>query len=334
MRISSYIRIALLVALVIIGVIAYKHTRANKPNQISIAAVAMYVSPAKDYTAVTVTSTSYNGKKLTTNATLYHSLSMERIEYCCPGGKSAWSLTRDGKSYAYTPKDGKLLISEQSNLVSDSEKAELLKANYTADDTGRENVAGRSCWVFAIKSSLSGRQVRKIWVDGNFVILKSIDYSPNGEEHSSMEVKKLDYGANIPPKTFDIPADKSIVPIKVCESANSPAIFNKLDFKVEIPKYIPEGYKLEGYHIFNCQCNCGHRAAQITYTDGLNMISVFETSKNTTCGLCCSKSGGKSCSVETCGMAQLGQMSCPGKTVVIVGDLPAEEIREIAKSVE
>lgn len=305
----------------------------------SIDSVAWFLKHSADssYTASVITTTLYNGKAVKAYANVIRQGSMEKIEYKCSGEQATWAITKNNKSYTFIPRSCKLLISEDSHLLSRNTRTDLIKANYRARKIDTQTIAGVNVWVFSVTPKNGSGPFKKLWIDRErCTVLKSVDYSSTGEERGNMEVKKIEYGVKVAPETFDIPADKSIVPIKLCESANSPAIFDKLDFKVKTPKYIPAGYKLEGYHIFHCQCNCNHRAAQITYTDGLNIFSVFETSKNTNCcaDACNMKTRGSGCSVETCGVAQLGQKSCQGKTVVIVGDLPAKEIRKIAESVE
>ena len=39
----------------------------------------------------------------------------------------------------------------------------------------------------------------------------------------------------------------------------------------------------EGCHLFVSQCGCGHRSAQITYSDGLSVVSVFESPMKAAC---------------------------------------------------
>lgn len=80
------------------------------------------------------------------------------------------------------------------------------------------------------------------------------------------------------------------------------------------------------------QCACGHHAAQLSYTDGLNTISVFQTPNVQCKETSCTMDGGK-CVMRESQIARLGQVQRDGKTVVVVADILPEQIRKIAESV-
>ena len=77
-------------------------------------------------------------------------------------------------------------------------------------------------------------------------------------------------------------------------------------------------------------------AAQITYTDGLNVISIFESPLMGSCCAACRMSGAsrECCTVGGCEMAQAGSIRRGNKTVVVVGDLLPSQIKKIAESVD
>ncbi|MCL4552358.1 MAG: hypothetical protein M1305_02215, partial [Candidatus Marsarchaeota archaeon] len=123
----------------------------------------------------------------------------------------------------------------------------------------------------------------------------------------------------------------------VCRSAKSMDLFKALGFPVRVPKYVPAGYEIEGYHLFNSQCNCNHRSAQVTYTDGLNVISIFQTPNMISCkdGTCNKANCGnsKGCAVSNCDVARTGLIAISDRTIVVVGDLLPEDVKRIAESV-
>ena len=187
-----------------------------------------------------------------------------------------------------------------------------------------------------VSSRNCGRPSKKMWIDKhNFTILKSVDYSASGDERGSTLIKQIHFNAKIRPDTFSISSDRSVKIVMVCSSGTSMAIFKDLGFSVRLPKYLPAGYKLEGYHLFNSQCKCNHRSAQLTYTDGLNVISVFKIPRMISCTDCMLGDGGNSdCTDSTCGIAMTSHSTRRDKSVIVVGDVLPKDVKKITESVE
>ena len=280
-----------------------------------------------NYIAHVTTVTGYNGKAAETAATILHQGNVEKIEY----GHGAWSMTRDGKSYTYLPKGNRLLITEMSRLLSDKDRTALLLANFRVRCVGMDSIAGRAAYVVEIAPRNTDRPSKKLWIDrGNSTILRTDDYSASGDKRGSTEMDKVTFGAKISPKTFDLPSSKRVEYVMLCKSGESADLFKDVGFPVAMPAYVPKGYKLEGYHLLYSTCSCGHRSAQLTYTDGLNVISVFQTPVMTSC---CKTMGGGKCDDQNCGIATQGQVTRGDRTIVVVGDLLPKDVRKIAESV-
>lgn len=333
-------RTIILVAVLVIATGAIYSRVGSRPHADAGRLVARALSrdANTDYIAHVVTSTEYNGKTIKTNATVFHQGDTEKIEYAGATGRSVWSMTRGGKSYTYLPKGNKLLISETSNLLSDADRSALLLTNYKAISDGTDKVAGRDVYVVDISSRYDGRPSKKLWIDKeHLTILKSIDYSAAGDERGRTETKRISFDMRIGPETFAIPTARSANVVMVCESADSMDLFKTLGVQVHLPKYLPAGYEPEGYHLFNSQCNCNHHSAQLTYTDGLNVISIFQTPKMTCCtdGTCnmADCGGSKGCAVANCDVAKTGVIARSDRTVVVVGDLLSQDVKRIAESV-
>lgn len=337
--IRTALSLILLVALAVIVAGAIYNRVANPRKNVSeLVARALSHNASTDYVAYVITKAQYNGKSIETHATVYHQGSTEKVEYSGAAGRSTWSMVRDGKSYAYLPKENKLLVSETSKILSDAERSTLLAENYRIVGDGTDKVAERDAYVVDISSRYDGRPSKKLWIDKqHLTVLKSIDYSAAGNERGSTEMTQIRYNARIPQGTFEVPAENSVKMVMVCRSAKSMDLFKALGFPVRVPKYVPAGYEIEGYHLFNSQCNCNHRSAQVTYTDGLNVISVFQTPKMISCKADgCNmtvKGSRKGCAVGNCDMAKTGQIVASDRTIVVVGDLLPQDVRNIAESV-
>lgn len=262
-------------------------------------------------------------------ATVLHQGRTEKIEYPGARGRSAWSMTVSGKSYTYLPKGNQLLTSEAGSLLSERERTQLLLANYNAKCVGTDRIAGRDTYAVELTSNRGARPSKKLWIDReNRTILRTDDYSASGQLRGRTETKRIDFGAKIEAREFALPSGNAARPITICESCK-PDGLKRLKFTATMPQYLPSGYKLEGNHLLHSTCGCSHISAQFTYTDGLNVISVFETPAMVSCS-CCKD---MKCDDQNCGIATLGQVKRGDKTVVVVGDLLPEDLRKIAESV-
>lgn len=333
------ITLCVLAALLIGGGLRYNRTSVSRADARQIVLKALS-SADVNYTARARTVIEYCGKNIHTDAVIIHRGKDEKIESQERSRSIAWSMKTGDKAYTFLPRENKLLISESGKLLSDNKRSLLTLSNYEPIYEGTDKVAGRSVHVIDLLPLTQGRPSKRLWIDKKYgTVLKSIDYAANGEERGSTEISRINYGAKINDSAFALPPEKSVKRVMVCTSAASLDMYRSAGVPAKTPKYIPAGYKLEGYHLFNSQCPCDHRSAQITYTDGLNIISVFETPIMTSCGTnsgCkmskCSGSGG--CAVSGCEMAKTGSITRKDKTVVVVGDLLPDEVKKIAESVE
>lgn len=332
-------RVFYAVILILIAVVAGAFYQFRPQTDMSkLVALALAPNSGTEYVAKVITTTDYNGKEIKTRATIYHQGVKEKVEYDGARGQTIWSIAKDDKTYTYLPKTKKLLISDQNGILSTSERSKLLSENYKSVSNGTEIIAGRPSYVVKITPKDGNGPSKKLWIDKQHLnILRSIDYDASGTERGSSETRKISYNAKIRPDAFDIAVNKSVERVKICESGRSADIFKKLLFRIAIPTYLPKGYRLEGYHLFYSQCNCHECSAQLTYIDGLNVISVFQSPKMTCCttGSCNMAGCGKdSCAISDGDIAKTGHILRGNKIVVVVGDLLPNEIKKIAESVK
>jgi len=328
----------IIVALALIAAATICSRMAARKDVSELVARALTRDAGMNYVAYVVNTAQNDGKSIETRATVYHQGSTEKVEYSGKAGRRVWSMLRDGKSYTYLPKANQVLVGETSKVLSNTQRSQLLVQNYKIVSDGTDKVAGRDVYVVDISSRYGARPRKKLWIDTqHLTVLKSVDYSAAGDVRGSTEMISIRYNAKILPDTFEVPAEKSVKMVMVCKSAKSSKLFKGLGFPIRVPQYVPAGYVIEGYHLFSSQCNCNHKSAQITYSDGLNVISVFQTPNMTSCkaGGCnmTDNAGCGGCAVENCDMAKIGQTTHSDRTVVVVGDLLSEDIKKIAESV-
>ncbi len=253
-----------------------------------------------------------------------------------PAPARAWSLSLGTRTYTYLPKENALRVAIGAQEASRRSLVQLLK-NYKAEYAGNATVAGRAACIINLTGRHKGMPAKKLWIDKErSVILRTIDYSANGDERNYTDITRIDFHARISADKFLLPGTGSVKPIPVCEPADPSSLEKILGFPVTPPRYMPEGYELDSYHLFYSQCACGRHSAQITYTDGLNVISVFERPLMGSCCAACRMSAGRceGCAVGGCEMGRAGSLRRGNKTVVVVGDLLPSEIKKIAESVD
>lgn len=286
------------------------------------------------YIAETTTTTRYAGRRITTRATVYRRGASERIEYPDASQQGAWAITRGRTTFTCLPGQDLLLENTADSLLTSPQRTALLQANYRARMEGSDLVAGRMARVLRITPRKAPGPSRKIWVDAErLVVLRSIDYSASGQARTEMEVLSIDCDARIDAARFAAPANAAGQRIAVTTPSRPHRLGNALRIQVGKPSYLPRGYSLDGCYLFNCQCGCGHRAAQLTYTDGLGMISIFQVHGDVSCSSGSCGENGQGCIIQDSEVARLGQVERGGKSVVVVADLPPEEIRRVAESV-
>lgn len=330
--------ILLLSIVVILAITANNHRKQllNVNARVLLTKALLKQESGSYITSITTTAL-HSGKATKTQATIFHNGSDEKIEYTSREHNRIWALTRGSTQYTFIPKENKLLVSKGKSAISDTERIDLILKNYLPEVQNIETISGRSAYLVNMVPRYSDRPWKKLWIDKeHFTILRSIDYSAAGDERARMDTSKIVYGVKLDPERFTLPTDPSIKTLPLSETKSTSEQNEFVPFAVTKPEYIPKGYVLDNYIGLNCRCNCNHKAVQLTYTDGLNIISIFETPLNSCgSGMCgASKNGcGKGCMIQDCAMAKMGTVSRNDKTIVVVADLLPKEIKLIANSV-
>ena len=220
-------------------------------------------------------------------------------------------------------------------LLADKQRVRLLLENYRARIEGGETVAGRAAYVVSLSPRRASGPSKRLWIDAErYTVLKSVDYSASGKPRAEMEVASVSYNAEIDRTRFELPEDDGLERVDVTAPRDRRQLSQELGISVQEPSYVPKGFVIEGSYLFNCPCGCNHRSAQLTYTDGLNTISVFQTPAGVTCSSTACRQSGHDCIIQESEMARLGQINRADKSVAVVADLLPDEVRKIAESVQ
>jgi negative regulator of sigma E activity len=214
-----------------------------------------------------------------------------------------------------------------------ADRLSLFADNHVVEMLGTARVAGRDAYMLAVKTR-SGQVRKLLWVDSKtHVVLRSEDYGADGKPRSATRLHSITYLADLPDSLFERPS--KVQQGRCLEGAGKSMTRDELSraigFRVRLPRWVPDGYRLDGFRLYDCPCGCGHRSARVGYTNGLNVISIFETSGDSGClteGKCDMHEG--ECSV--CG--QTAVVTRKDISFVVLADVKSAELRRMAGSLK
>jgi len=262
-----------------------------------------------------------------------------RIEYLS-GPMKGVLIGNDGKnSWRFDPRTGRLVISGNRSCGRPADRLHLLLENHNVSLEGKTRVAGREAYRLVVRPK-SSRQVRKrMWMDTRtFVILRHEDYDSHGRLQSSTRFNRILFAKSFPDKLFQPPTGPSIkVAKRAFDSVESlDRLAKEVGFAVRVPGYVPAGYKLDGYRIHDCPCDCPHRSAYIRYSDGLSSISIFESKAGSGCqskaGCGTSEGSKRACEPKRSDRGEVVSFENKGISYVIVADVDSRELTKIRES--
>lgn len=219
------------------------------------------------------TMTAEDGDSLEAEADVSVARGKLRFEYRVNGRH--WTVIDDGKSLIHLrPGRQTALVYDRPSLAVDRALAER---NYEARVVGESSVAGRSARTIEIAPRGGGRVVLRLWLDKESgFALRRERYNVEGRLTSRTEYTRVQFGPAIAPEVFKIPAGWQTIRAEETESGLSAAQLSMhLGFEVRLPAYVPAGYVLLGGY----EKQWGRwrmRAAELRYTDGLRVLSIFQ----------------------------------------------------------
>jgi outer membrane lipoprotein-sorting protein len=203
-----------------------------------------------------------------------------RIEYKAPSNLSQQIVINDGKSeYLYDTKRN-IAIRELSfyNYASDIDnKFSLLKKNYDFISSGTEKIVGRPANVITIKPKNKENAYKKIWVDKEYnIILQERTFQPGDNLLCDSHFTNIDFPKKLSDGLFSLPKNTKIVvrDFKVTTFSDIKDLQGKLKFMFLFPSYIPGGYVFDKANLIQEK---NSEFVQIQYSDGLSILSLFET---------------------------------------------------------
>lgn len=155
----------------------------------------------------------------------------------------------------------------------------LLEKNYVLSVEGTEKVAGRPAWILQFKPLSEGKPWQRLWIDqATKVILKNRRYLP-GKPFAELS-RFTEFKLTTPDDAL-FSLDSSTQPAISAQGLQpdfmSLAQLNEAtDGSVSFPSELPGGFEFESADILQLG---RHTVRHARYTDGLAIVSLFETDK-------------------------------------------------------
>jgi outer membrane lipoprotein-sorting protein len=271
------------------------------------------------------------GKKLVrSEALVARRPHMRRIHYLTPplDGITIWR--KDSERYYFDPKKRQLEIFDRSQHrhggVTRDET--LVLRNYEPRLEGIETVAGRTAYRIWLSPRHRGDAWMRIWVDRQTgARLGDEDWDGDNRLLRSTRFTQISF-ESIDPDQFRPPQYvMSLASRTYSDEAQSKSVAEVsrvIGFPIKLPRYVPDGYILDGAYTYPCQCGCEKPAAQVCWTNGLKTISVFE------CGHPCGR--GAACSFTASPRSASVGTSIGNESFLFVGETSRAELEKMARS--
>lgn len=212
-------------------------------------------------------------------------------------------------------------------------------ANYRPRLMGRGKVAERSTAVVGLFERRTGALAKRLWIEHETgVILRQEAYDPAGYLLGRTEYQAVVFPEGLEARLFLPPVRVQArvqTPPTTSRRVSPPRLAELVGFPLRTPTYLPQGYRLQGHFAFECPCHCGGHVAHIRYSDGLRALSIFEGDpKHHNCALAdLTRAGSVAATVMPGpGQVQAVALTKQGVAILVVGDLPKEELTRIIYS--
>jgi len=191
------------------------------------------------------------------------------------------SIIDDGKNVMRIDNKNRMVV--RSAIPSADDNISLLLSNYEVVLKGTEKVANRQTVILQILPKRKGNPSKKLWIDKlTFMPLRREYYNADGVLTTLTFYKQINYLAKIKDSDFLPPKDwRTIKSPQMMRKLSKEQIAEIVEFDIVEPKYMPEGYVLDGFYLLQppMRRRKGENTRYIVhlrYVDGLNTIFIYE----------------------------------------------------------
>ncbi|MCX7920186.1 MAG: hypothetical protein N3A72_11395 [bacterium] len=182
--------------------------------------------------------------------------------------------------WRYFPRRNIVVISELPTEVKMTpSRLQLLMQNYHIKSVGQEKILNRTADVIEIIPKYPGNPSRRIWVDiKQPIILRIEQFNAESKKISTSYFTELSFSKKIDISAFTIPST-----VKFINQSNTfrrkysiEQAEKELNYAIKTATYLPPGYIYEGCYLWQPRFRGTNQSLQLRYTDGLNILSIFE----------------------------------------------------------
>ncbi|MGE5576939.1 MAG: sigma-E factor regulatory protein RseB domain-containing protein [Syntrophothermus sp.] len=304
-------------------------------------------SPALvDYIGNQVVVDGTGGDEHTTVVKIFHRRpGLTRYEYQESADRAGWVVIDDGADIWQFEPRGRLVISFRSISGArlrqqQAEELELLRRNYRFRHGGIGKVADREAHIVEITPKHPGSPSQRLWIDReNSLTLKTEKFRANGSLEYLSYFVDIDMAASPDEELFQvkIPPGVDVVRhpgVNIFEPV--PVLRAKTGVNIRLPNRLPPGFVFAGASMAALAQFKG--GVYLKFTDGLNVISLFETvaprgrvyvvdnARRVSIG------GIVGYLMENCDV-QLLNWTANGTNYTLIGEVPPEVLLQMAESI-
>jgi outer membrane lipoprotein-sorting protein len=235
------------------------------------------------FTGVARTTALIDEKERTATAHVSGSGGKVRFDY--ETATRRWSLVDDGQRLVHLNSEKQEALVRPRPVFSEDRR--LAERNYDARVVGGATVAGRPCDIVQVSPRGRGRPVWRLWLDRHTSFaLKRERYNIEGTLTSGTEYREITFGTAVSPELFVIPSGWKVVDrdgsgarLEITE------LERRVGFSLKTPRYLPRGYVFLGGYVqrrrhgddaASSAPRPGLEMAELRYTDGLRVLSIFQ----------------------------------------------------------
>lgn len=218
-------------------------------------------------------------------ALVYHSPpNLTRREFLAPDGSVTKIVVSDGEREQVRLVKAKKVIAGDAvktyeKVMPAEKERELLLKNYKLTVSGPEKVAGRSAWVLHMEPAAAGKPSQDLWIDQETrAILENKRYLPKKSFAALSRYSHFEPKKSLPDSLFALDAATAAIAGKGLEPdfMSLQQLNDATGQDIKFPEELPGGFLFESADFFTVG---KHTVRHARYTDGLAVVSIFETDK-------------------------------------------------------
>ena len=243
-------------------------------------------SPSISYEGEVKVTRVFGGKtRVETAHVLFRSPQWSRWEFRSPEGRASRIVVSDGNEQkVLLVRRGVLIkggaVKSVFKEINEEQEFALLRKNYSFKVAGQETVAERPVWVLEVTPRASGKLSQRLWIDQETrAVLGNQRFGRQDPFRVESRFVRFQPRASVDPGRFRLEISPEM---RVMEPPVDPDFLpldqlNRRGEKMaQFPSELPGGYVFESGNIFKLR---GQGVRHLRYTDGLSVVSLFETDR-------------------------------------------------------